>query len=79
MMEKFYVRKSPLFTERDVIGFAAMIRVHPGLVAGQLQRRTQQYDRFRKHLVKVRSTVTPSAAVDGWGDVFPVHYEEQSR
>ena len=72
MMEQFYARKSPIFTDRDLLGFSAMLQVHPGLVAGQLQHRIGQYDRFRKHLVKVRSIVKPSAAADGWGDVFPV-------
>lgn len=71
-MEKFIARKSPFFAERDVLGFAATLRVHPGLVAGQLQRKTGRYDRFRDHLAKIRHCVAPSAIVDGWGDVAPV-------
>jgi HTH-type transcriptional regulator/antitoxin HigA len=71
-MERFIARKDPFFAERDILGFAATIRVHPGLVAGQLQHRTERYDRFRNHLVKIRSFIAPSAMVDGWGDVAPV-------
>lgn len=71
MMDAFIARKNPFFAERDILGFAATMGVHPGLVAGQLQHRTGRYDRFRNHLVKVRSFVTPSAIVDGWGDVAP--------
>lgn len=71
-MDAYYDRKAPIFTDRDVMALATMLKIHPGLVAGQLQHRTGQYNRFRKHLVKVRSIVAPSAAVDGWGDVFPV-------
>lgn len=68
----FVARKAPFFAERDVLGFAATLGVHPGLVAGQLQHRTQRFDHFRSHLVKIRSIVAPGAAVDGWGDIAPV-------
>ena len=71
-MDQFIARKSPFFAERDILGLAATLRVHPGLVAGQLQNRTGRYDRFRNHLVKMRSIVAPNAVVDGWGDVVPV-------
>jgi len=71
-MEKFLARKAPFFAERDILGFSRTLGIHPGLVAGQLQHRTNRYDRFRNHLVKIRSCVAPSAIVDGWGDVAPV-------
>lgn len=71
-MERFIARKAPFFAERDIIGFATTLRIHPGLVAGQLQHVTHRYDLFRKHLVKIRSAIRPSAIVDGWGDVAPV-------
>jgi len=71
-MDAFIARKAPFFAERDIRSLAAALKIHPGLVAGQLQHRTGRYDRFRDHLVKVRSVVTPGAAVDGWGDVAPV-------
>ena len=71
-MESFIARKSPIFAERDVIGFSRTLGIHPGLIAGQLQHKTGRYDLFRNHLVKIRSEITPSAIVDGWGDVYPV-------
>lgn len=71
-MDSFIARKSPFFAERDLVGFARTIGVHPGLVAGQLQHKTGRYDRFRSHQVKIRSQVAPSAVVDGWGDIAPV-------
>jgi len=71
-LEKFIARKSPLFSERDILGFANTLQIHPGLVAGQLQHKTGRYDRFKNHQVKVRSIVAPGAMVDGWGDVAPV-------
>lgn len=71
-IESFIARKAPFFAERDIIGFARTLAIHPGLVAGQLQRRIDRYDRFRNHLVKIRSIVAPGAMVDGWGDIAPV-------
>jgi HTH-type transcriptional regulator/antitoxin HigA len=71
-LESFIARKEPFFAERDILGFANTLRIHPGLVAGQLQHKTKRFDRFRNHLVKIRSAVAPSAMVDGWGDVAPV-------
>jgi len=71
-MRAFVERKAPLFSERDMIGFARSLGVHPGIVAGQLQHLTGRYERFRKHQAKIRSYVLPTAYVDGWGDVAPV-------
>lgn len=70
-MESFMKMKGPLFSEVNIINFARTIHVHPGLVAGQLQHRTGQYNRFRNHQVKIRHIVRPNAMVDGWGDVAP--------
>lgn len=71
-LDAFIARKAPFFSERDLIGFARVLKVHPGLVAGHLQRRTGRYDRFRDHLVRIRSIIAPNAIKDGWGDVAPV-------
>lgn len=71
-MDSFIARKAPVFAERDILGVAATLKVHPGLVAGQLRFRTGQYNRFATHLVKIRSIVAPGAVVDGWGDVAPL-------
>ena len=71
-LDAFVARKAPFFSERDLIGFARVLKVHPGVLAGQLQRKTGRYDRFRNHLAKVRSIISPNAIKDGWGDVAPV-------
>ena len=77
MMEAFIARKAPLFAERDMLGFSRTIKIHPGIVAGQLANATGRFDRFRKHLVKIRHIVTRTAMVDGWGDVYPVETDFQ--
>jgi HTH-type transcriptional regulator / antitoxin HigA len=71
-LDAFVARKEPFFSERDLIGFARIIKTHPGILAGQIQRKTGRYDRFRNHLAKVREIITPNAIKDGWGDIAPV-------
>ena len=71
-MDSFIARKAPFFAERDLLGFANTLHIHPGLIAGQLAHRTGRFERFRKHLVKMRNIVAPGAIVDGWGEVAPL-------
>lgn len=66
-LENFMARIQPYFSEQKVLLFAQRIKVHPGLVVGQLQRKLDRHDFLRKHQVKVRACVLPSADVDGWG------------
>ncbi len=73
-LEKFIARKAPTFAERDILGFSRTLNIHPGLVAGQIRHRTASFNRFGRHLVKIRHIVSPNAFVDGWGDVAPVDY-----
>jgi HTH-type transcriptional regulator/antitoxin HigA len=72
MMDAFVARKAPFFHDRDILAFAKMINVHPGLIAGQIRHRTNNYSRFQNYLVKLRASVLPNAVVDGWGNVYPV-------
>ncbi len=72
-LHSFIARKSPFFSEKDILGFAKTLGVHPGIVAGQLQRQTGKYQLFRAHQVKIREILAPNAMTDGWGDVFPIH------
>ena len=73
-MDSFIARKAPFFAEKDILGFANTLKVHPGIIAGQLQHRTGRYDLLRQHLVKIRSAIAPSAMVDGWGNIAPVGF-----
>jgi HTH-type transcriptional regulator/antitoxin HigA len=68
-----FVGKRSFFADRDVVGFAHLMRVHPGIVVGQVHNRTRKYEVLRKHLVTVREYIMPTAAmVDGWGHIAPV-------
>lgn len=68
-MDSFIARKSPYISEKDIVGFAKTLNVHPGIVVGQLHHKTKDYRYFRKHLVRVRDKLLPSAIVDGWGHI----------
>jgi HTH-type transcriptional regulator/antitoxin HigA len=72
-MDSFYTRKNPYFSERDVIGFASLMNVHPAIVVGQLQRRMKRYDYLRKYQVPVRRYVVTETVTDGWGHVAEAH------
>lgn len=76
----YMARVYPYFFARDrVVGFAARLKVHPGIVIGRLHKTLEKrnypdpYKYLRDHLVKVRQFVAQSAPADGWGTVFPVN------
>lgn len=68
----FINRVSPYFSEAKVLAFAATLKIHPGLVVGQLQRRLDKYYLFKQHQVKVKPFITSSAVFDGWGQPYPI-------
>lgn len=71
-LDSFIARKSPLFQERDFLGFAKLLGIHPSIVAGQIRHKTQRFELFNAHNAKIREHVLPSAISDGWGTVVPV-------
>jgi HTH-type transcriptional regulator/antitoxin HigA len=72
-MDSFLGRKMTMPSERDILGFARRLQVHPGIVAGQVRKRLDRWDIFSRMLVKIRPHVIASATVDGWGNVVPVN------
>jgi len=71
-LDDFIARQFSMFPKEKVLGFAERMRVHPGLVVGQLQRKTQRYDLFRPLLVSVKTDILSTAFADGFGQCFPV-------
>jgi HTH-type transcriptional regulator / antitoxin HigA len=71
-IESFIRRKKPFFYEKDVLAFAKLQNVHPGIVVGQMQHRLNRYNYLNKHQVKIRQNVIPGAMADGWGQTIPV-------
>lgn len=67
-LENFILRTHPYYLEAKLKGFALVNKTHPGIVAGQLQRRKRiPYSHHRKLLVKVRDLILGSAFTDGFG------------
>ncbi len=73
-IDSFIARVRPLYSRSRINQFANRIKVHPGIIIGQLQRREEiRYSQGREMLVKIRDILTQSAPTDGWG-----HYSTQS-
>lgn len=67
-LRDFIVRVSPLYSPSRIMGFSKRIKVHPGIVIGQLQFLGElSYRQYRTLLTKAREVVTKSALTDGWG------------
>lgn len=79
-LEHFIIRTRPLYSRAKIEGFARRIRVHTGLVVGQLQRRSEiPYSHSRDALVKVRHLITQTALTDGWDRPLPASLGQESR
>jgi HTH-type transcriptional regulator/antitoxin HigA len=67
-IDSFVARIRPLYSRSRINQFANRIRVHPGIIVGQLQKRGEiKFSQGRDMLAKVRELVTQSAVTDGWG------------
>ena len=71
-MNDFFARHHPLYSETALIGFSRLVKRHPGIVAGQLQKRLNRWDIFKRHQVKVRHVITQTALTDGYGKTVPL-------
>jgi len=72
----FVARTQPLYRKTKIIGFSQRIKVHPGIVVGQLHHLGSEnggidYSHNREMLVKIRHLITPSVLTDGYGQVLP--------
>ena len=71
-LDSFIASTKPLYAATRIVGFAHRLKVHPGIVVGQLHRRGEfSYSNHRKMLDKVRKIITSSALTDGWGSIAP--------
>lgn len=70
-LDSFIARKAPIFQERDFLGFASLLGIHPSIAAGQIRHKTKRYELFNAHNAKIRDHVLPTAISDGWGTVAP--------
>ena len=70
-MTDFILRHKPMFSEKNMIGFSKIMKRHPGIIAGQIQKRTDRWDLFRKHQVRIRQIIIETAVTDGYGRSGP--------
>lgn len=67
-IDSFVARVAPLYSAERIVQFAHRIKMHPGVIVGQLQHRgLVAYAAHRSFLVKIRSILTGIALTDGWG------------
>lgn len=67
----FILRVKPLYSKERVNQFANRIKIHPGIIVGQLQHRGEVgFHALRETLVKVRQSVVSVAVTDGWGQTI---------
>jgi len=66
-MRDFILRHNPMFSEKSMLGFARIMRRHPGIVAGQIQHLTGRWDLFKKHQPRIRHIIAQTAMTDGYG------------
>lgn len=67
-LTSFIRRVGPLYSKDKIAKFANRIRIHPGIVVGQLQRKDEiGWNANREMLRKVREHVVSKAITDGWG------------
>lgn len=71
LLNSFILRKSPFISERDVLTFAARVEINPGVVVGQIQRKTKRYTFLRKYQISIRDYISEWRYKDGWGCYAP--------
>ena len=70
-LDSFIGRTSPLYASVRIVQFAHRIKMHPGIIVGQLQHLGElRYSSHRAFLVKLRKYLVETALTDGWGRSF---------
>jgi HTH-type transcriptional regulator/antitoxin HigA len=70
-IQSFIRRVGPFYAKERIVQFANKIKIHPGIIVGQLHHRNEiGYSALREMLVKIRGIVTSTALTDGWNQTF---------
>jgi HTH-type transcriptional regulator / antitoxin HigA len=70
-MWSFISRVGPYYSRDRVIQFAHKMKIHPGIIVGQLQHKKELgYSALRDLLAKVRDSVIGTALTDGWNQTI---------
>lgn len=71
LLDSFIARKSPFISERDVLNFAARVKVNPAVVVGQIQNATKKWNWLRKYQINIQDQLLKWDFKDGWGYSAP--------
>jgi HTH-type transcriptional regulator/antitoxin HigA len=72
-MKLFIKNTAPYYSKIKINNFANKLKVHPGIIVGQLQHSKEiGYNTHHEAMVPVREFVTRPAFTDGWGHPVPV-------
>jgi HTH-type transcriptional regulator/antitoxin HigA len=72
-MARFIKNTAPYYSKIKVNNFANKLKVHPGIIVGQLQYRKEiGFNAHHEAMVAVRESVARIAFTDGWGHPVPV-------
>jgi HTH-type transcriptional regulator/antitoxin HigA len=67
-LTSFIARVAPLYQETRIVQFSIRMKMHPGIILGQLHKRGEvSYGAHRKLISKIRDSATRTALTDGWG------------
>jgi HTH-type transcriptional regulator/antitoxin HigA len=67
-LNSFIRRLGPIYAEPNIVQFAHRIKMHPGIIVGQLQHRGEIGFGHHKSLQpKIRAHIISTALTDGWG------------
>jgi len=77
-LDGFILKMHSLYGKQKIMNFADTIKVHPGIIVGQLQHRDRiPWSSFRPMLEKIRHLIIPSALTDGWGQLPPIFRDKE--
>jgi HTH-type transcriptional regulator/antitoxin HigA len=72
-LQSFITRVGPLYSKTRINQFAHVMKIHPGVIVGQLQHRGEVgWNATHGVLAKVRAFVTSTALTDGYGKTPPM-------
>ena len=69
LLDDFITLNGPFFGDRDILGFARQIDIHPEIIAAQVRRRIGKGGHSQTHYGKIRKFLLPHVDADGWGKV----------
>jgi HTH-type transcriptional regulator/antitoxin HigA len=71
-LDSFIRRVGPLYSKTRINQFAHRIKIHPGIIVGQLFHHDEiGPSANREMLVKIRRAVIETSLTDGWGKIAP--------